>query len=75
MSDRLGQVTPKECIRALERLGFVVRRITGSHTILRHSQKSHITVVPLHAKDLKRGTLFHILKKADISNDEFKNAL
>lgn len=71
MTERLPQVKPEQMIRALERLGFVVRRITGSHNIMRHPVTQRIAVVPAHAKDLKRGLVFGILKQAGVSREDF----
>lgn len=71
MSDRLPQVTPQELVRALERLGFIVRRQTGSHLILRHPATKRIASVPMHSRDVKRPLLFGILKQAMVSNEDF----
>lgn len=35
-------------VAALKRAGFVERRQTGSHLILRHPQTKRMTVVPQH---------------------------
>lgn len=75
MSSRLPQVKPKELIRALERMGFVLRRQTGSHAIFRHPETKNIAVVPIHPKDIKRGLLYGILKQAAITEEEFLNNL
>ncbi len=50
----LPRVSGREAIRALEKLGFVVRRQRGSHVILRRGATG--CVVPDH-KELKEGTL------------------
>ncbi len=71
MSTRLPQVRPKELIRVLERLGFVLRRQTGSHAIFRHPETKNIAVVPMHPGDIKRGLLRGILKQAGIDEREF----
>lgn len=44
MSDRLPQTKPEACIRALEKLGFVIRRQTGSRVILRHPLTGRVTL-------------------------------
>ena len=75
MSERIPQLTPQELIRALERLGFVRRRQTGSHVILRHSVTKRIASVPFHARDIKRGLLFGIFKQAGISHEQLLDAL
>lgn len=75
MGQRLPQVTSKEVIRALERLGFVIRRQTGSHIILRHPVSGHIATVPFHNRDIKRGLLFGIIKQAGLTQQQFLDAL
>ena len=75
MGDRLPQLKPQQLLRALERLGFLVRRQTGSHIILRHPVSRRIAVVPNHTQDLKRGLLFGILKMADIPPEELLKVL
>jgi len=53
----LPVVRPRQLIRALERAGFVVHHVRGSHYYLRHPQKSGLLItVPYHNRDLKRGT-------------------
>ncbi|OGL73401.1 hypothetical protein A3E39_03670 [Candidatus Uhrbacteria bacterium RIFCSPHIGHO2_12_FULL_60_25] len=75
MTDRLPQLKPQEMIRAMERLGFVVRRTTGSHVILRHPTSKRLASIPVHNRDLKRSLMFGILKQANIGNDEFLASL
>jgi predicted RNA binding protein YcfA (HicA-like mRNA interferase family) len=53
--------------RALQRLGFLVRRQTGSHLILRRAERT--VVVPQH-KPLKPGTLKGILEQAGVTIEE-----
>jgi predicted RNA binding protein YcfA (HicA-like mRNA interferase family) len=68
---RLPALTPAEVIRALERSGWRVIRQRGSHISLGKEAVSHIVTVPLHRKDLPRGTLRQIIKDAGLSVDEF----
>jgi predicted RNA binding protein YcfA (HicA-like mRNA interferase family) len=65
----MKSITPKELIKILEAHGFVFQRSKGSHQMYRHPDGRR-TVVPLHAKDLKTGTLMAILKQSGISKDE-----
>ena len=51
-------VNGAEAARALQRMGFVVQRQTGSHLILRREGRT--VVVPQH-KPLKPGTLKGVL--------------
>ncbi|MFQ5423559.1 MAG: type II toxin-antitoxin system HicA family toxin [Phycisphaerae bacterium] len=58
---------------ALEKAGFVLIRRTGSHA---HYRKGTLTVtVPMHVRDLKRGTLNSILRQARMTPQEFKRLL
>ena len=70
---RLPQVSGAEVVRALQKLGFTVRRQHGSHIILRRDDPFTQIVVPDH-KERDRGTLRAILRQANLSVDEF-NAL
>jgi predicted RNA binding protein YcfA (HicA-like mRNA interferase family) len=76
MKQNLPVIRPKELIRALERAGFFVHRVTGSHYILKHPAKLTLRVtVPFHNRDLKRGTLQSIIKQAGFTNEEFLELL
>ncbi|PYS27149.1 MAG: toxin-antitoxin system, toxin component, HicA family protein [Acidobacteria bacterium] len=67
---------PRRLIKALERAGFLVHRVTGSHYILKHPEKPTLRVtVPFHNRDLKRGTLQSIVKQAGFTNEEFSRLL
>jgi predicted RNA binding protein YcfA (HicA-like mRNA interferase family) len=66
-------LTGRDVVRALQKAGFVVIRISGSHHRLEHpGDPSRTTTVPVHAgKTLKRGTLRGIIKQAGLTVDEF----
>ena len=73
---QLPAIRPKQLIRALERAGFIVHRVTGSHYILKHPVNITVRVtVPFHNRDLKRGTLQSIVKQAGFTNEEFLELL
>jgi len=63
-------ITPKELIKLLERKGFVFDRSKGSHQIYYHKEKRLRAVIPMHNKDLPKGTLHAILKQAGIDKNE-----
>ena len=65
-------VNVAEAARALQRMGFVVQRQTGSHLILRREGRT--VVVPQH-KPLKPGTLKGVLEQAAISLEQFVEQL
>jgi predicted RNA binding protein YcfA (HicA-like mRNA interferase family) len=58
-------------VRALERCGWKLDRTKGSHHVFRHQGYSHRVVVPMHARDLARGTLLQIVDASGLSRDEF----
>jgi len=72
MSERLLALTGHEVIRALERAGFTVVRITSSYHRLTHrDDPSLATTVPVHAGSTMRG----ILKQAGLTVEEFRAML
>jgi predicted RNA binding protein YcfA (HicA-like mRNA interferase family) len=75
MSD-LPVVRPRQLIRALERAGFFVHHVRGSHHYLRHPDKPGLLLsVPVHNRDLKHGTLRAILRQAGIAPDQLRSLL
>lgn len=55
---------------ALERAGFVFRRQSGSHMVLRRDDPYGRAVVPDH-KQIRQGTLRKLLSEAGLSLEEF----
>ena len=63
-------------IRALERAGFRLTHIRGSHHYLRREIEQKLVVVASHGdRDLPIGTLRAILRQADLSVAEFERLL
>ena len=62
----------REVVRALRRAGYIVDHQRGSHVFLHNLEKNISVTVPLH-KELKKGTLHSILKKAGITIEELKD--
>ncbi len=56
---------PRELIKILEKEGFVFVRQSGSHAVFKKAGK-RIIIVPIHSKDIPKGTLEGILKDAGI---------
>jgi predicted RNA binding protein YcfA (HicA-like mRNA interferase family) len=76
MSDRLPALTARDVIRALERAGFVVSRMSGSHCRLIHrNDPARKITVPVHSGDLRRGTLRGIIGQAGLTVAEFLELL
>lgn len=69
---KLPSLTPQKIIKTIEKKGFVLDRIEGSHHIYYHSGAKRRVVVPLHKKDLPKGTLLEILRQAGLSKEELK---
>ena len=63
---RIPALTPRKVLRILKKHGFVKDRQTGSHVIMRHPDSGRRAVVPVHSRDMPRGTLITILKLAGI---------
>ncbi len=72
---KLPSISPQKLSKALERAGFELIRVKGSHYYYYNSRAERIAVVPFHSKDLRRGTLHAILKDADISIEELLELL
>lgn len=67
---RLPVVKPDEVIVVLKRIGYIIDHQTGSHVILYCEDRPPVTV-PKHHRDMKKGTLQHILRAAGLSVDDF----
>ena len=67
---KLGTITPRELIKILQRAGFLVDHVTGSHYILRHPITKRHALIAYHAKAIPKGTAHKILTSADISLEE-----
>jgi predicted RNA binding protein YcfA (HicA-like mRNA interferase family) len=62
-------------VRALERAGFKVARVAGSHHVMRHPD-GRGTTVPVHpGRDVARGTLRNILADAGLTVEDLQRLL
>jgi predicted RNA binding protein YcfA (HicA-like mRNA interferase family) len=71
---KLPVISGRQCVQALERAGFYLKRQTGSHQVLRRDEPFAQVVVPDH-RVLDRGTLRAIVRQAGLSVDEFASLL
>lgn len=72
---RLPRLTGREVIAALEKAGFEVVRIKGSHHRLRHPD-GRVTAVPVHAGEVVGpGLMASILRDVELTRDEFVTLL
>lgn len=70
---KLPVLTPREVIRVLEKRGFILDRVKGSHHIYLHPDTRQRVVVPMHRRDLPQGTLLSILKQAGIDREDLED--
>jgi predicted RNA binding protein YcfA (HicA-like mRNA interferase family) len=73
--NRLPSLKPRQVVAALERCGFVLIRVAGSHYQLFNDRTRRHTTVPHHNRDLPRGTLSAIIQQAGVTREEFLRLL
>ena len=72
---RNSRVTGADLIGALERVGFRVLRVKGSHHFLRH-EDGRSTVVPVHSGEtIGPGLLHRILRDCQLTADQIAKLL
>ena len=67
---KLPSISGRECLKALQKADFYLKRQEGSHLILRRDNPFAQVVVPDH-KELDTGTLRAIIRQAALSVEEF----
>lgn len=68
-------VRGERIVRALERAGFKVARVAGSHHVMRHPD-GRGTTVPVHrGRDVAKGTLRGILSDVGMTVEELQRLL
>ena len=68
----LPVISGKDVVKALSKNGFIVRRQTGSHIILKREKIQ--VVVPNHY-EIDRGTLRSIIRQAGLTVEDFLKVL
>jgi len=71
---KLPNLSGRECVKALGKVGFVFKRQEGSHIILRRDEPFAQLVVPDH-KELDRGTLKAIVRQSGLNLGDFLKLL
>jgi predicted RNA binding protein YcfA (HicA-like mRNA interferase family) len=72
---KLPSLTGSEVIKALQKIGFTVARVKGSHHILIHPDGRR-TVVPVHSGETMGSGLFsQILRDCQLTRDEFRDLI
>ena len=67
---RLPNTTPRRIVRFFEAEGFVLDHVSGSHHIFYHPDSKKRAVIPMHAKDLPKGTLLAILRQTGYTKSD-----
>lgn len=67
---RLPRISGREAVRAFERAGWTVARRKGDHMILTKPGHAANLSIPDH-RELDRGLLRALIRKADLSVEEF----
>ena len=70
---KLPVLNPSEIIAVLLKNGFNIDRIRGSHHILLNEVSGKRAVIPMHKKDLPKGTLHEIIKQSGLNIEDFIN--
>jgi predicted RNA binding protein YcfA (HicA-like mRNA interferase family) len=71
----LPQVSGREIVAALAKIGYEKDRQKGSHIILRQTAYPHRRLVIPDHKEIARGTLRAIIKQAGLTVEEFNDLL
>jgi predicted RNA binding protein YcfA (HicA-like mRNA interferase family) len=66
---KLPAVKPRELTRFLERNGFVLDHVSGSHSVYYHPTSKRRAVVPQHNRDIPKGTLVSLLREAGFTRE------
>ena len=67
---RYPAVTGRQLLVALQRMGFALIRVRGSHHFLRHND-GRKTVIPVHSGEMiGPGLLSSVLRQVQVTRDE-----
>lgn len=72
---KLPNIKGKNLVKILNKKGWLLDHIQGSHYILRNEKGKKLTVAVHGNNDIPKGTLLGILNDADISKDELISLL
>jgi predicted RNA binding protein YcfA (HicA-like mRNA interferase family) len=72
---RLPSLKPREVVQALKRAGFFEHHQGGSHLMLFNAESLRSVIVPMHNREMPRGTLMAIVKQSGFTVDEFREFL
>ena len=67
----MKSISGKRLCRIIERKGWILKRVTGSHHIYEKADVEKILSIPVHRnQDLKVGTLKALMKIAQLSEED-----
>jgi predicted RNA binding protein YcfA (HicA-like mRNA interferase family) len=72
---KLPAIHPQKLAKVLEKKGFVLDRIRGSHYVYVHPETKVTISLPVHTKEIKKGILLDLMKQAGISREELIDLL
>ncbi len=72
---KLPSIRPSKVKQALERDGWRESRWNGSHLIMTKTGMKFPVPVPMHGKDMPKGTLKSILKRAGLTTEDLTGLL
>ena len=72
---KLPVLSPEKLARVLERKGFVLDRVRGSHHAYFHPNLDATITIPFHKKEVGKGLLIEIMKQAGITREELLDLL
>lgn len=68
---KIPSFKPREVIKKFEKAGYTIDRQKGSHLILYNSSQQKRLTIPMHVRDLPKGTLLAIVKQSGLTREEF----
>ncbi len=68
---KLPALKPREVVKKFQKFGFIKHHQVGSHLTMKHPETMQRVVIPMHLKDIKKGTLSSILREAGIEKKDF----
>ncbi|MFB3765513.1 MAG: type II toxin-antitoxin system HicA family toxin [Methanotrichaceae archaeon] len=70
---KLPVLSPAKLAKVLEKKGFMLDRIKGSHHAYYHPDLDLTVTIPFHKKEVGKGLLLEIMKQASITREELLN--
>jgi predicted RNA binding protein YcfA (HicA-like mRNA interferase family) len=72
---KLPALSPEKLARVLEKRGFILDRVRGSHHAYCHPDLDITVTIPFHKKEVGKGLLIEIMKQADMTREELLDLL